>query len=548
MKVMNIQNSAGKGNGIVQNKGRNREVKIGQVMKEVNIHNMMRHKNVVRLEAHFLNDSKFYMIMEHCEMNNLAQLLRTYKRFSESETRNFLKQILAGLQHIHERGIIHRDLKPANIYVTRDLVLKIGDFGLADRVRTESRGICGTPNYISPEVLNEQGYTTAVDIWAAGCITYHMVTGRPPFEADNQQATYELIRTHRFSPISPSQAGAALRHLVNWMLAFRPEDRPSIPFIFGHTWMKRTRKESSPWPKCRKRRRNTPSTVPLADLRSEDSAFSDTQASTESDKRSGKREVSLWKHIFEKAKVPSYEDVNSTSVFHRFGSRRYSGRSGKHKEDYKKCIEEVLRGVPFRVGDSEFLQPEDEPLPVFVSKWIDYSNKYGFGYEMTDGTCGVFFGDRSQITLDGSKTCITWSNKGKRTCYPVDSIPERLRENYELLNYFAEYMDSNLSNGFADVRGRDDDGDGDVPTIIRHWTRNDKVILFEMIDGSVQINFFQDHCKFLIFHEYHKAERQVILITVDEEKKIRRYNLTEMGRSGCPEDILNHLIYIRSLL
>lgn len=165
---------------------------------------------------------------------------------------------------------------------------------------------------------------------------------------------------------------------------------------------------------------------------------------------------------------------------------------------------------------------------MFVSKWIDYSNKYGFGYEMTDGTCGVLFGDRSQIALDGSKTyartgklacsirswtylrngdecfrCVTWCNKGKRTCYPTESIPTRLKESYQLLNYFAEYMDSNLSNGFEDVRRCG--GEDDVPTIIRNWIRNDKVIFFEMIDGSLQINFFQDHCKFLIFHEYHKV-------------------------------------------
>lgn len=180
-------------------------MRLSQVMKEVDIHSLMKHDNIVKLETYFQHNSKFYMVLEYCEMNNLAQLLRNYGRLGENECRGLLRQLLDGLKHIHDRGIIHRDLKPANIYLTQDLVLKIGDFGLADRIRSKSKGICGTPNYISPEVLMEQGYTTAVDIWALGCITYHMICGKPPFEATSQAATYDLIRAHRYASVPTSQ-------------------------------------------------------------------------------------------------------------------------------------------------------------------------------------------------------------------------------------------------------------------------------------------------------------------------------------------------------
>lgn len=131
---------------------RSREVRLSQVLREVDIHGLMNHSNVVQLESYFQDRTKFYMVLEHCELNTLASLLRYRGRLEENETRKLLKQLLDGLKHIHDRGIIHRDLKPANIYLTQDYTLKIGDFGLADRIRSKNKGICGTPNYISPEV------------------------------------------------------------------------------------------------------------------------------------------------------------------------------------------------------------------------------------------------------------------------------------------------------------------------------------------------------------------------------------------------------------
>lgn len=112
----------------------------------------MNHVNVVQLESYFQDRNNFYMVLEYCENSTLASHLRYRGRLREGETRRLLRQLLDGLQYIHDRGIIHRDLKPANIYLTDDFILKIGDFGLADRIRSKSKGICGTPNYISPEV------------------------------------------------------------------------------------------------------------------------------------------------------------------------------------------------------------------------------------------------------------------------------------------------------------------------------------------------------------------------------------------------------------
>ncbi|EEB13678.1 serine/threonine-protein kinase polo, putative [Pediculus humanus corporis] len=535
---------------------RSREVRLSQVLREVDIHGLMNHSNVVQLESYFQDRTKFYMVLEHCELNTLASLLRYRGRLEENETRKLLKQLLDGLKHIHDRGIIHRDLKPANIYLTQDYTLKIGDFGLADRIRSKNKGICGTPNYISPEVLMEQGYTTAVDVWAVGCIAYSMVCGRPPFEAETPAATYDLIRAHHYSAIPSSQAGAALRHLISWMLAFQPEDRPSIPFIQNHVWMRRNREIiCSTWSRCHKKRKESMEKAPIAEISCETTMrLSENSDDEESDRdkddvTENRKEFSFWRNLLEKAKSHTksltYEDVNNRPVFHHLRSRVYFAMSSKKRMPIKKGVEEVLKGNP-APKNNQISDTSEVFYPVFISKWIDYSNKYGFGYQMSDGTTGVFFNDSSQISLDGTKTCITWCRGNKKTVYPVRTVPVRLQGKVLLLSYFTDYMDNHLSSGVTeDYRI---EPPSKATPLLRQWMRNDKIILFEMADGLLQINFFRDHYKMILYEE-NKNGKQIVLVVIDDEKKIKKYNLSTMGSSTeCPEDVLSHLMYVYTLL
>jgi serine/threonine protein kinase len=90
-----------------------------------------------------------------------------------------------GLHQIHKAGIIHRDLKLGNLLIDENMILKIADFGLAKKMTKErSLTVCGTPNYISPEVLDRNGHSFPADIWAVGVITYTLLIGTPPFEGE----------------------------------------------------------------------------------------------------------------------------------------------------------------------------------------------------------------------------------------------------------------------------------------------------------------------------------------------------------------------------
>ena len=124
--------------------------------------------------------------------------------YLESEARYFMIQILAGIQNMHNNSIIHRDLKLGNVFLDKHMKVKIGDFGLAALLKypeERKKTVCGTPNYIAPEILYDQGegHSFEVDIWSVGVILYTLLVGRPPFQTSNVQKIYDRIRRNAVS-------------------------------------------------------------------------------------------------------------------------------------------------------------------------------------------------------------------------------------------------------------------------------------------------------------------------------------------------------------
>jgi polo-like kinase 1 len=128
-------------------------------------------------------------------MQTLNELLKRRKILTEVEVKFYLIQIISAVKHIHSRRIIHRDLKLGNFFLADGLEVKVGDFGLATRLSYEGerrKTICGTPNYIAPEVLEgtigyhagKKGHSYEVDIWSLGVIAFALLFGRPPFETN----------------------------------------------------------------------------------------------------------------------------------------------------------------------------------------------------------------------------------------------------------------------------------------------------------------------------------------------------------------------------
>ena len=110
-----------------------------------------------------------------------------------ADTRIFTSQVLLPLEYLHSMSIVHRDLKLENILVSQDGALKLTDFGFAKHIKYRSWTLCGTPEYLAPEIILEKGHGKAVDYWAFGVLFYEMLNGHSPFEAEDHLATYQKI-------------------------------------------------------------------------------------------------------------------------------------------------------------------------------------------------------------------------------------------------------------------------------------------------------------------------------------------------------------------
>ncbi|KAH9366063.1 hypothetical protein HPB48_007879 [Haemaphysalis longicornis] len=143
-----------------------------------------------------------------------------------------LHQILLGCRYLVQQRVIHRDLKLGNLLLNEKMELKIGDFGLATRIGFEGerkKTLCGTPNYIAPEILSKKGHSFEVDVWSIGCILFTLLVGHPPFETPTLKETYVRIKRNEYHV--PSGVSAAARNLIRRMLQPEPQQRPNIDAI-----------------------------------------------------------------------------------------------------------------------------------------------------------------------------------------------------------------------------------------------------------------------------------------------------------------------------
>ncbi|CAB4010712.1 kinase DC2 [Paramuricea clavata] len=140
------------------------------------------------------HDSKFlYMIFEYVCGGELFTYLRTAGKFSNTTGLFYSAEIVSALAHLHSVNIVYRDLKPENLLLDLDGHVKITDFGFAKEVQDKTWTLCGTPEYLAPEIIQSKGHNKAVDWWALGVLIYEMLIGYPPFYDDNPFGIYEKI-------------------------------------------------------------------------------------------------------------------------------------------------------------------------------------------------------------------------------------------------------------------------------------------------------------------------------------------------------------------
>lgn len=145
------------------------------------------HQNIVRYyQTDMADDMKSIdVLLEFVPGGSLRDILERYGPLELDVIRNYGKQLVHGLNYLHQNKIVHRDLKSANIMIASDGILKVGDFGSSRKFEENDGFLCkslrGSPYWMAPEVVAREGYTFSADVWSLGCVLIEMATGRPPW-------------------------------------------------------------------------------------------------------------------------------------------------------------------------------------------------------------------------------------------------------------------------------------------------------------------------------------------------------------------------------
>jgi hypothetical protein len=202
-----------------------------QLQTEIKIHRTMKHANICEYKHFFEDKVNCYILLELCHNQSMNEMIKRRKSLTEEETRLLMLQMVDAVTFMHDCNVIHRDLKLGNLFLSKTMNIKVGDFGLACRVDStdeKRRTICGTPNYIAPEVIEgnkeKRGHSFEVDVWSMGVVCFTMLVGKPPYESTDVKSTYRRILSNEYSFPEGKVSGDA-RLLISSMLQTDPKMR-----------------------------------------------------------------------------------------------------------------------------------------------------------------------------------------------------------------------------------------------------------------------------------------------------------------------------------
>ncbi|EER05617.1 cAMP-dependent protein kinase catalytic subunit, putative [Perkinsus marinus ATCC 50983] len=166
---------------------------VEHVKAEKNILSIIDHPYIVNLLISFQDERRLYMVMEYVNGGELFSYLRKEGRLSNDHAKFYTTEIILAFQYLHDRNIAYRDLKPENLLIDPYGHVKVTDFGFAKIVDDRTWTLCGTPEYLAPEIIQSKGHSKGVDWWALGVLIFEMLAGYPPFYHGSAFGIYQKI-------------------------------------------------------------------------------------------------------------------------------------------------------------------------------------------------------------------------------------------------------------------------------------------------------------------------------------------------------------------
>ncbi|VDO94655.1 unnamed protein product [Soboliphyme baturini] len=185
-----------------------------QLRREIEIQTHLEHPNILRMFTYFWDQKRVVLVLEYAAKGELYKQLRQCGRFSEKRSATYIYQLADALIYCHSKSVIHRDIKPENLLVGLKGELKIADFGWSvHSVSARRKTMCGTIDYLPPEMLAHQFYTNMVDLWCVGVLLYEFLVGKAPFYSSNNEETFSKICSVRYK--FPSFVSYGARDLIS---------------------------------------------------------------------------------------------------------------------------------------------------------------------------------------------------------------------------------------------------------------------------------------------------------------------------------------------
>jgi len=198
---------------------------------------------IVNMLGYAKDEHYVYIVMEIISGGELFTHLRRARKFTDEQSKFYAAMTGAGFAHIHSKNIIHRDLKPENILMCPNGYSKLTDFGFAKIMEpgTRTYTLCGTPEYIAPEVLLNKGHGKPVDWWTLGILIYEMIVGQPPFCDEDPMGIYQKILSGKivFPKLFDKNAKGLVKKLLTADLGKRYGNlKNGVDDIKTHKWFK----------------------------------------------------------------------------------------------------------------------------------------------------------------------------------------------------------------------------------------------------------------------------------------------------------------------
>ena len=520
-----------------------------KLINEIKIHKKLNNPNIVGFEKFFEDKDNVYILLELCSNQTLNELVKRRKRLGELEVQCYSLQIIRALKYIHNHRIIHRDLKLGNLFLTSKLELKLGDFGLAAKLEYDGqrrKTLCGTPNYVAPEILEKKnGHSYEVDIWSLGVVIYTMLFGVPPFDANDEKIICKKIKMNSYKFPENIKVDPSAKKLISSLLNLDPSKRPSLDSIVEHDFFKIYH--------------SIPLILPLSTLScplsqkyiseflKNDNITSKANNNNQNNNNNNENEnAGKFKDNEITSKMEFYNENENTNL--------------NFEQEFKKFAEDDLKSKQILDPNNFNVPQEKKNFGIRISKYFDYSSKFGFVFFINNTHIGICFNDFSNII----KTMPEDGNEQSEYLhYEKDGQPYNALNETELLNYLSNKSTSKdiikkfeifkrivekhqkdfdeakkLNNGFGPMGYNN--MDGNKAFFIKKFLISKNAILFRLSNKLIQI-FFNDDTEMSF-----STETTKFLYINKERNEISRDIQDVMN--GNDKDLINKIKISKNLL